>query len=539
MKLNKIEKLKLNLRPYDFYEKLDSLEPSVLKEADRFYLKNFGIYGTKLNPDVFMLRLRITGGRIDLFKLKKILQLTKEYKAKIILTSRSQMELHGLDFYSAVKIHKELEKVGISSWQTLTDNFRNIVTDPLDGISEESVFEVYPIILQMESLFLKNPYFTGMIPRKFNTAVSANVKNISSFFSNDCYFALAQKDNEIGFNLYLGGRNLAVSKNSNIFVKKDDVVSVFRAVIFAYKKYGLRESRSKARLYHLLEKVGMEEFKRMMREFYEKEFEEGGETLAQKVENEKEWFLLKDGSYAYRYKSRFGEIDAKELENITNYALDKGCSLRLGTDQNLYIIGLKNKEFPYLSSFENALTLVCAGSKYCIYSLFDTKEEAGRLILSDIKRLGIKVGYSGCLKGCARHILADIGFVGIRTTVFGKLERGVRLYLGGLYTKGKAEARLIYWAIPLRGLNDILRVIFDEFENSGFDDFEEFSEKILNNYRVEFLAFWFLAKLYTKKRIYLGEGEEKLIKKFEEFDFYDKVDETLYDVIKYLEKKCF
>ncbi|WP_200762138.1 nitrite/sulfite reductase [Nitrosophilus alvini] len=539
MKLNKIEKLKLELKPCDYYSKLDTLNHNGLTEADRFYLKNFGIYNTKLSPETFMLRLRIPAGRIEISKLKMVLSLAKKHDARIILTSRAQMELHGLSFCSVLEIHKNLEKNGITSWQTLTDNFRNIVTDPLDGVEQSCRFEVYPIILKMQEIFLKNPEFVGMIPRKFNTAISANSKNITSFFGNDCYFALAQKDGVTGFNLYLGGKNLEIAKSADIFVKKDEVLPLFEAIVKAYKKYGLRENRTKARLYHLLQLIGIEEFKERIGEFYKKEFIKAGTLLSEKYKENEDWFVLNNGSFAYRFKSRYGEIDIETFEKIVQFAEQNECEVRIGTDQNLYIIGLGERYFPLESLSQNENILACAGSRYCIFSLFDTKKEADRLILDDINRLGIKIGYSGCLKGCARHILSDIGFVGIRTNLFGKVERGVRLYLGGLYTKAEAAARMIYWAVPLRKLNSVLSVILDEFENSGFLDFEEFSKNILNSYSSEFLAFWFLARLYTDKKVYLKSNEKNLLLNFKEFDFYTLIEEDFYEAIKYLEKSLY
>jgi len=536
MKLNKIEKLKLELKPYYFYQKIDSLNPADLTQIDRFYLKNFGIYSTKLSPDKFMLRLRIPAGRISIENLQKIIYLANEYKAKTILTARAQIELHNLDFNEVLEIHKNLENVGITTFQTLTDNFRNIVTDPLDGVGESNYFEVYPLILEMQKLFLKNPDFVGMIPRKFNTAISANSKNITSFFGNDCYFALAKKDGIFGFNLYLGGKNLDVAKSANIFVKKDEVVKLFEAIIKAYQKYGLRENRTKARLYHLLQAIGMEGFKKILKEFYKKDYESAGEILVEKYKENCDWFRLKRGAFAYRYKSYFGEIDVETIEKIVDFAKQENCEIRIGVDQNLYILGLKDKNIPLKPLSQNQNILACAGSRYCIYSLFDTKEEGDKLILDDIKRLNIKIGYSGCLKGCGRHILSDIGFVGIRTNLFGEVERGVRLYLGGLYTRGESPARLIYWAVPLRKLNKLLKVIFDEYENSACNDFEEFSKNILNSYSAEFLAFWFLAKLYTNKNIYLKKSEKELSNFFKNEKFYN---EDYIEMIKILEKRVF
>ncbi len=482
-----------------------------------------------------MLRIRIAAGRISVDKLELILSFAKKFKADIILTSRAQIELHNLSFKDVLYIHKELEKNDITSFQTLTDNLRNIVTDPLEGIKEDSLIETYPIILKMQNFFLKNPNFLGLVPRKFNTAISASITNVTSFFGNDCYFALAKKEEEIGFNVYLGGKNSEIAKNADIFVKKEEVLEIFTAVIKAYQKYGLRESRSKARLYHLIEKIGIENFKAKIKEFYKKDFTPAGKLLIEKFQQKEDFFKLKDGKLAYRFKTKFGEIDVETFFKVLKIAKEKKLQIRIGCDQNIYIIGLKSKDFPIAPLSYNQNLLVCAGSRYCIFSLFDTKEEAGKLILEKINSLNIKVGYSGCLKGCARHLFCDIGFVGIRTTLYGKLQRGVRLYLGGEYTKGEKTARLIYWTVPLTWLNRMLDVVIDEFEKSGYENFEEFSQNILNIYSEKFLAFWFLAKLKSGKQVYLNKtGDEKSL--FEKFEKEDFIKEDIHKTIIYLEK---
>jgi len=161
VKLNKIEKLKLQKSPCDYYATIESLNPSSITEADRFYLKNFGIYNNKQRPEEWMVRIRIPAGRIDYPGLRLIHTLAKLYEARLLLTARAQMELHRLSFRDALACHKELEEGGLSTFGVLTDNFRNIVTDPLDGVAKESIFAVYPLIEKMQAVFSKSAIILG------------------------------------------------------------------------------------------------------------------------------------------------------------------------------------------------------------------------------------------------------------------------------------------------------------------------------------------------------------------------------------------
>ena len=495
IKANKIERLKATLKPYDFFHEISRLDLKNLTEKERFYLKNFGIYNHKLSPETFMIRVRITAGRIAVSQLTHLVQLSREYSFGMIITIRAQIELHGMNADNVLSIWKRLEEAGFTTWQTLTDNFRNIVTDPFDGESKTSQTEVYPLIKEMECLFLKNPGYVGTLPRKFNTAICGTLESSHSFFSNDLYFALAKKENLWGFNLYLGGKNSEMAQDTDIFVTPEEVIPMFEAVIKTYAFHGLRGTRSKTRLFHLLQKIGMNAFKTHLKCYYPKALQSAG-TLQTEKSSTQEFTPLHDGQYAFCYPSRFGEIDAAELSMLTDYASSEKLSIRLGIDQNIYLFGLEEPKVPFKNLFTPARLSVCAGSRYCTLSLFDMKGEAKMLPLQRLRTLNVSVGYSGCLKGCGKHQHVDIGLVGLRTAMFGPTQKSVPFFLGGQYTCGEAPARLILMAVPLHGLNNLIHVVLDEFAQSGYSDFERFSQEVLNRFSTGFLALWFLSKLY-------------------------------------------
>lgn len=501
-KLNKIERLKATLKPYDFFPNISKIDLQNLTEEERFYLKNFGIYNHKLSPETFMVRVRITAGRISASQLLQLVRLSREYSFQMLITMRAQIELHGLNADNVLNVLKRVEETGLTAWQTLTDNFRNIVTDPFDAEVKTNHIEAYPLIKEMESLFLKNPDYVGTLPRKFNTAICGTLENSHSFFSNDLYFALARKGETWGFNLYLGGKNSETAQDADIFVPKEEVIPLFKAIVKTYILHGLRGTRSKTRLFHLLQEIGMDMFKQHLQSYYPKPLQCSGTLQAKKVPGS-QFTLLRNGRYAFCHTSRLGEIDAEELSTLAGYAASKKLSIRLGVDQNIYLFGLEKPEVPFHIPFHPSRLLVCAGNRYCTLSLFDMKAEAQLLPLKRLSALNISVGYSGCLKGCGKHQHADIGLIGLRTAIFGPTQKSVRFFLGGQYTYGKMPARLILMAVPLHGLNDLIDVVLDEFVQSGYRDFEYFSQKTLNLYSTDFLALWFLSKLYFARAVTL------------------------------------
>ena len=497
MKPNKIERLKSECRPYEFRENIFSLDLENLSEEDRFYLKNYGIYNIKLRPESFMLRIRIAGGRVEAGRLSFLLGIAREYHLELLVTARAQMELHGLDAFNVLEVWQRLQDAEITTLQTLTDNFRNIVTDPYDGRAEENRVEVYPYILQMQSLFLDRPEWMGMLPRKFNVAISGTRKSHVHFFGNDLYFALAEKNGTWGFNLYLGGKNSEVAQAADIFVSPENVPAIFEAVARAYSTYGLRGSRAKTRLFHLLAEIGMVSFVERISEFYPCAIEKAG-TVQHEKRSFSSFVKLKEGSFGYCYQTHFGKIDTEEVEMLLNHAREASLEIRLGVDQNIYLLGLKEQTVPFAAATGSSHIVACAGSTYCALSLWDIKAETAYLPLKKIAAHNIQVGFSGCLKGCGRHHHADIGLVGLRTNVFGDTRKAARVFLGGEYSRGRAAARLIFHAVPLQHLSILLETIIETFEASGESDFETFCARYLNPHSTFFVALWFLAALYLE-----------------------------------------
>jgi len=507
MNLNKIERLKQTCRPYDFQNRLALLDFENLSEADRFYLKNYGIYNSKLRPEHFMLRVRIDGGRVPAAMLESITAIAKHYEAEVIITARAQLELHALTAQSVLPAWQALKQAGVYTLQTLTDNFRAIVTDPLDGVAQSSRMEVYGLIVKMQQMVIGSPEWMGMLPRKFNTAICATESTHTHFYGNDLYFALAQKEGTWGFNLYLGGKNSHTAQCADIFVLPEHVPQMFLAVAALFRDKGSRQSRSRTRLHHLIEEKGMDAIRDSIVQRCDFEVATAAKTLTQKALFSPT-IPLKDGSYACCVASRYGTIDTKLLASVTALAKKEALEIRLGIDQNLYLLGLKTKQNPFATVPAAVQITACAGSRYCALSLWDIKKDTAYLPLERIQKHQIQVGFSGCLKGCGRHHHCDIGLVGLRTNAYGKTQKAARIFLGGEYTTGRVPARLIFPSVPLQHLHRVIDVIIDAYEHSGEADFESFCKGWLNGLSSDFVLLWFLAQCYLPTPPILQQCDE-------------------------------
>jgi ferredoxin-nitrite reductase len=390
----------------------------------------------------------------------------------------------------------------------------------------------------MQDYIIKNPKYVGMLPRRVSIGISGNETNVTSFFANDIYFALAKKDDRYGFNVYMGGKNTETAQDADIFLEKDDVFEFYKAFLETFYTHGSRYNRSRTRLFYFIQEHGLDKLKELIKESFGKEFESAGE-LKLKKGGFKEIRELKDGSYAYCYQTDFSKLDGDEMLEIANFAKEHAKEIRFGMDQNIYIIGLKSKEVPFSSKANSSTIVACAGN-LCPYAVWSIKGETKYLPLDLIQKHSIYVGFSGCAKGCGRHRHTDIGLIGLKTNNFGDVEGGCRIFIGAEHSYGKSIGRELFSMVPFPHLNKVVTIIIELYNKHNYSDFEEYSKEILNNYSHRFLALWHLANFERDSLVALPKQDKVL--SFEEekelllstFDGFSLVED---DFFKTLSKK--
>ncbi len=500
-KLNKMEQLKQLKTPLSVYEKLEHICKAGIKnlqsEDSDYFLKCFGIFLKK--DSSFMLRLRIPAGQLSAIQAIKIGQLSKKYgKNYIDITTRQQIELRHIELENIYIILQELKSVGISTFQTGIDNFRNIVTTPFDGLGEDSLIECKPIIDELQDIFFAKEDYIGVLPRKFNTAILGNRINDCNVYGHDCCFIVASKDNKIGFNLYLGGKVGVQASNIGLFVGVEQVIATYKAIIELFKTYGFRDNRNKNRLHFLLEAVGMENFVEAIKNYTNFEYSSSGEILCTKelIIDNSGIIEFDENRIAIHFPIPSGLLRGDDLEQIGLLALNVDGFIRLSVEQSLYIITSKKYQSNVMQSqvfhaykdFQNIYfrhQIACVGANGCAFGVIDSKNEAINLAnflqneipLNDAK---VRIYWSACPKGCGIHGIADIGLEGCRAKdENGVSVDGVHIYLGGKVTKEAKEATIYAKAVPLQKAKYIIKDIIANYQINKKDteSFEKFYER--------------------------------------------------------------
>ncbi len=516
-RINKIEKLKQEHTPQEAWEKLEYYAQhgfSSIPEHDlTYFFKCFGIFYRPATPERFMIRVRIPGGKLTYEQAKKLGEVAKAYGNDYIdLTTRMQVELRYLRIEDIPTVLRELESVGITTFQTGVDNFRNIVQDPLDGVAFDNVIETWDILLKIQEMFLKKEEWICKLPRKFNIGISGSYANRCNIYGHDACFVLAEKDGDFGFNVYLGGKVGAVAKPANVFLRPEEVPAFFEATAKMFKKYGFKDSRNKNRLKYMIDAVGMEEIVDAIKHEAGRDFEEAGRTLTDLEGGEKVGRVrLKDGTYAMHMVVPSGIFSGSAMIEAAEAAREFGNGqIRLTVSQNLYILGVPEENIekllsqPIYQKYKNVNSpyfndvIACAGTDHCPFGVIPNKPDAIRvaeyltqnypLDPSDAK---VRMYWSACQKGCGIHGNGDIGFVGVKFKKDGETVLGTDIYYGGTLSGESEEGHLLLSKVPLDKVERYVEELIKEYIRlkKPRESFEKFYKRVLSKLSKQALAF--------------------------------------------------
>ncbi|PHS58239.1 MAG: ferredoxin--nitrite reductase [Sulfurimonas sp.] len=525
-KINKMEKIKELKSPKEAFDALEMYAKngyaSIPNEDKTYFLKCFGIFDRPATPERFMIRLRIPGGFLNSTQARAIGECAKDFGQDYIdLTTRAQAELRYIKIEDIPTIFKKLSEVGIDSYQTGVDNFRNILNDPLDEMGFDNILPSQKLLLKLQSLFLHNPEWISALPRKFNTSISGSMSNRCNVFGHDCCFILAQKDGVYGYNMYLGGKVGKVAQKANIFLaNEDEVVKAFESITDIFKRYGFRDNRNKNRLHFLIEAVGMDVIAKSIRENAGIDFAPAGETMTKIdfYDPDQGRVQLRDGSFAVHVVVPSGIFTGKALIDVAKHSEVYGNSeIRLDIEQSLYIMGVKDTykllEEDFFNTYKNINTpymnhlIACAGTEHCPYGVIENKNDA----INMAKYLGEKVPldnamvrmyWSACVKGCGIHGLADIGFEGCKTKINGKPADGVNISLGGkLISEGK-EGHAVMKFAPLKYAPYYVETLMLEYKRLKLssESFESFHDRVLSLYTLAYTGFIMKLGAYLRSK---------------------------------------
>lgn len=480
---------------------------SITDEDKDFVLKSFGVFDRPATPERFMIRVRIAGGALTSHQASVLADVAQRFGRDYIdLTTRQQIELRYVSIEDLPEALKLLESVGLTSYQTGVDNFRNILLDPLDGLAMDNIIESHTILQEIQGVFLKNDEWITTLPRKFNIGINGSLSNRCNIFGQDFALALAQKEGEYGFNLYLGGRVGHLAQSADMFVLPSQAKAVFIAVASLFKTYGFRDNRNKNRLKFLIDAVGMEEFRSAIVESLGEDMPQAGTTLCDAEGGDHYGRIaLKDETVALYAAVPSGVFSGSDLMEAARIAQSQNGAIRLTIEQNLILTGISDEsaalESPLFLKYPNrpspymANLIACAGSEHCPFGVIPGKPDA--IVMSEYLKLNvpienakIRLYWSACIKGCGIHGAGDLGFVGCKVPRDGKTVLGVDIFLGGSLSHNDEEAKLFLKGVVLDEAPHYVAEFMKLFKTARYEgeSLEQFIKRLRSRYEISEIA---------------------------------------------------
>ncbi len=448
-----------------------------------------GVYMERGNR-TFMGRIRCAGNIITPAQLQKAAELAQSYgQPRVHVTSRAEIQIHGVNLEDTPVIMRALAEVGLSMKGGGGHTIRNIITNQDSGVHPDDVFDVQPDALALTGRLLAEADSFNL-PRKFKICLSSLNHDAANCTLHDLGFVAARNGSGVpGYTVYCGG-GLGVQPQKGIvleeFIPRDKLFHVARAVKNVFQAHGNRRSKHHSRIRFLIHAdMGIDRFRAYYRRELDRIYDDrrldlnavpvdNAENLNRSIaltpfEGQDPAFSVwrrrhvkgqrQQGLYQIRMPLLLGDLSSRDSLRLAAVLRPLGDNvLRCGADQNLY---LRNIPERYLSLVHHQLralqTLMdkpplyatimpCTGAQTCQLGINYPRPAVEAVFahlahmdldLDDLGEVNIRI--SGCPNGCANHWSADLGFYGKVRRVKGRPVPTYNVVGGGGVSSGDAR----------------------------------------------------------------------------------------------------
>ncbi|MBI1341542.1 MAG: HEPN domain-containing protein [Terrimonas sp.] len=505
-----------------------------------------GVYGQR-QPGVQMVRIKLPYGKMTLKQWERISHVSDEYSTgNLHLTTRQDIQIHFVSLDRTPEMWAELEQDQITIREACGNTVRNITASDLAGIDPEEPFDVTPYAHAMFEYFLRKPFCQEM-GRKFKIAFSSSEKDSALTFMHDLGALPRIKiidGKEIrGFKILVGGGlgaqpHLAITTHE--FLEEDRLIPYLEAVLRVFDRHGERNSRHKARIKFLIQKIGIDAFNALVQEEWEavatKTFSVNrAEHINPNIHHDRisQSFNLPEtpdiDPYRFEVWKKCNVVEQKQTGffavyvrvpngNISSHTSRrlieklKGViadDVRVTINQGLQFRFIKAEHLEYIYhvlSVENlgaagfgsvADITSCPGTDTCNLGISNSTGTA--LVLSEMieeeypellynKDLSIKI--SGCMNSCGQHGMASIGFHGSSLKARGQVVPALQVLVGGGILgggEGRIAAKVI--KVPSKRGPDVVRTLLDDYQLNAHEGerYDNYVQRQTDKYFYELL----------------------------------------------------
>ncbi len=530
--MSNVEEIKISSRHLrgDIAETLEQ-EVSHFEENEYQLLKFHGTYQQddrdlrierrKNNQEkafMFMVRSKVPAGMISAEQYLAHDRVADEIGNHTLrITSRQDFQLHGILKGNLKSCIHRINDSGITTLGACGDVVRNVMATPwpikkpvyediaflAKAISDATLPQTHAyneIWLDGEKVTpeyeTETLYGEFYMPRKFKIGIAVPPRNDIDVFTNDIALVPYTKKGVVeGYSIFAGGGFGMTHNKAQTFpalaqpigyAKREDVLSVVKAIILTQRDHGNRDDRKQARLKYVIHSHGLSWFKREMKKRLDKpvkltkvknvKWETVSDQYGWHKQEDGKWFLcqwvpegrIKDSAEG-NYKSAFQTI-AREFQFPMR--LTANCNIvfeDVETDQKEQINKiLKDHNIPTPESLTEVrrLGMACVSLPTCGLGLAESErvfqdaldgiEEVMREL--HIENEPILFRMTGCPNGCARPYNADFAFVG-------KSPGKYAFYVGGSH-RGNRLAELHNKMLAFEDIPATVKNYLEDFVNN-------------------------------------------------------------------------
>jgi sulfite reductase beta subunit-like hemoprotein len=501
-----------------------------------FRLKQ-GVYGQR-QPGVQMMRIKLPFGGITPEQMEAFADVIERYVPlnKGHITTRQNIQMHHVPLKDTTDALRGLAPSGLSSREGCGNTVRNVTGDPWAGICENEVFDPTPHAGAYVRYFVRHPT-TQLMPRKVKTAFTGTDDDRAITGIHDIAFLARERDGVKGFEMRVGGGTAIMPRIAPTlyeFVEADngEYLKAAEAMLRIFDRQDwLRVNRARARIKVLVDKVGIDEVRRMVDEELEGDwvderdftpdpllFEddeqanapEPPEAYATPNGDVSEFERFRRANVAAQRQEGFssvqvhvprGDLSPEQFRGLADIMRDySGGYARTTVHQNLVLRWVRDESVyevwqrlvaldlgaPGADEIDDVVS--CPGTDSCKLGITSSmglnaaiRERLAQMDVADPLSRRIHIKMSGCPNGCSQHHIANIGFYGASIKVGEHTIPAYIAHIGGNYEGGEViyGARLKVRLAAKRVPDAIERwVHMYEAERLEGEEFNAFAERV-------------------------------------------------------------
>ncbi len=483
-----------------------------------------------------MMRIKIPFGGMNAEQMEVLADLAEEYSDAIChVTTRQDIQLHYIHIDDTPDLQRRLAAVGITTREACGNGVRNVTACPIAGVCNDESFDVTPYSKAMAFFLLGHPD-TQDFGRKFKVAFSGCKGKACGLTNIHDLGFIARKqtvngEEKRGFEMYVGGGLGAVPYEAKLFdefVPEEEILPLAQAISRVFARLGEKRNRGRARIKFLIEKLGIDEFRRLVLE--ERAILPQDDRWTGYLDDVRAWeespvrepakltagmsdagFETWRATNIYRQKQQgyttatvalpLGDLTSWQMRQLADIARKYcGDNVRLTVEQNIVLRWVAEADLPALYEDLKNVGLAqpgagtifdvvaCPGTDTCKLGISSSRGLAGELherlatkyqqFDSSIQGLHIKI--SGCFNSCGQHHLADLGFYGVSRKIGGTTVPHFRVVLGGQWENNGGSYGLTIGAVPSKRVPDFIDRITEHYlkERQGNEAFQAFIQRI-------------------------------------------------------------